>query len=140
MSAPAPESALVVLAPEAEPMVKAYRDEHDPAAAVGVPAHLTVLYPFLLPDVPPAAAARLTALFAACAPFDYTLSELGRFPGVLYLAPEPAEPFRSLTLRVAHAFPDFPPYGGRHEHIIPHLTIANLDDEARLDEIGRAHV
>jgi 2'-5' RNA ligase len=136
MSLAEAESALVVLAPEAEGVVKAYRDAHDPAAALGVPAHVTVLYPFLLPEVPPPAAARLAALFAACAPFDYTLTELRRFPGVLYLAPEPAEAFRVLTQRVSQAFPDFPPYGGRHPHIIPHLTIAQLQDQARLDAVA----
>lgn len=136
MSALAPESALVVLAPEAEPIVKAYRDQHDPAAALGVPAHVTVLYPFHPLALSPAVCARLAELFAACAPFDFALARLERFPSVLYLAPEPAEPFRALTLRVAQAFPEFPPYGGRHEHIIPHLTIAQLEDEARLDAVA----
>ena len=39
-------TALVVLVPEAEPVVAAHRLRHDPAAADGVPAHVTVLYPF----------------------------------------------------------------------------------------------
>lgn len=40
------ESALVVLVPEAEALVKSFRDRHDPSAAAGVPAHITLLYPF----------------------------------------------------------------------------------------------
>ena len=135
MSAIASESALVVLAPEAESIVKAYRDEHDPAAALGVPAHVTVLYPFHPLALAPAARARLTALFAEHEPFDYALASVGRFPTVLYLAPDPAEPFRRLTLRVAAAFPEYPPYGGRHSHIIPHLTVANTQDTARLEAV-----
>ena len=44
------ESALVVLVPEAESLVKPFRDRYDPAAAAGVPAHITLLYPFKHPD------------------------------------------------------------------------------------------
>ena len=138
MTVPASESALVVLAPEAEPIVKAYRDEHDPAAALGVPAHLTVLVPFHPLAMAPALLARLKQLFAEFAPFDYELRELRRFPGTLYLAPEPAEPFRRLTRRAAETFPDFPPYGGRYRDIVPHLTVAQMEDEARLD-LAAAH-
>ena len=130
------ESALVVLAPEAEPLVKEYRDQHDPSAAVGVPAHLTVLYPFHPPALAPAVLARLGELFAEFAPFDYSLTELRRFPGVLYLAPAPEAPFRALTRRVAEAFPDYPPYGGKFAEIIPHLTLAQLEDAARLESVA----
>ncbi len=35
-----PESALIITAPEAEPVVKAWRERFDPSAAVGVPAQL----------------------------------------------------------------------------------------------------
>ena len=40
------ESALVALVPEAECLVKTFRDRYDPSAALGVPAHITLLYPF----------------------------------------------------------------------------------------------
>ena len=136
MTVPAAESALVVLAPEAEPLVKDYRDQHDPSAALGVPAHLTVLYPFHPPALAPTVMARLAALFAEFAAFDYSLIELRRFPGVLYLAPEPEAPFRALTRRVAEAFPDYPPYGGKFADIIPHLTLAQLEDADRLETVA----
>ena len=38
--------------------------------------------------------------------------------------PDPAEPFRRLTAALAAAFPDYPPYGGRHDDVVPHLTVA----------------
>jgi hypothetical protein len=44
-------SAVLVPVPEAERVVSRYRARLDGAAALGVPAHVTVLYPF----VPPAA-------------------------------------------------------------------------------------
>src|SRR5712675_2883024 len=44
------ESALIVRVPAAEPHVSGLRARFDPAAALGVPAHVTVLYPFVPPD------------------------------------------------------------------------------------------
>src|SRR3954470_1036237 len=41
------EAALVVMPPGAEPVVKSFRDRFDPVAALGMPAHITVLYPFI---------------------------------------------------------------------------------------------
>ena len=37
------QSALVVLVPEAEGLVKDFRDRYDPSATAGVPAHITLL-------------------------------------------------------------------------------------------------
>jgi 2'-5' RNA ligase len=56
--------------------------------------------------------------------FDVRLAELGQFPdGVIHLLPEPAEPFAELTIRLAAAFAQCPPYEGRFAEIVPHLTI-----------------
>src|SRR5205085_5679952 len=57
--------------------------------------------------------------------FDYTLAEARRFPDVLYLAPKPAAPFKALIAALAAEFPDYPPYGGVHPEVIPHLTVAD---------------
>ena len=45
-----------------------------------------------------------------------------------YLAPEPPEPFASLTEAIVERWPDYPPYEGIHETVIPHLTVAYGDD------------
>lgn len=58
-----------------------------------------------------------------------------RFPGVLYLAPEPDEPFRQLIQAVVDCFPNSQPYGGTFDKIFPHLTIAEVNEERRLDSI-----
>jgi hypothetical protein len=130
------ESALVVLVPEAEAAAGPCRGLHDPAAAVGVPAHVTILYPFK----PPATVTAedldaLRDLFARYPRFDFTLAELRRFPGVLYLAPEPADPFNALTEAVVALYPETPPYGGAYAEVIPHLTLAQPADPAQVDEI-----
>ena len=41
------ETALIVKVPEAEPLVGGLRDRFDPVARLGVPAHVTILYPFM---------------------------------------------------------------------------------------------
>jgi 2'-5' RNA ligase len=83
-----------------------------------LPAHVTVLYPA------PGDVVALTEVLAPFAPFDVSFARLDRFPGILWLAPEPAEPFVALTEAVVARFPSFPPYGGRYPSIIPHLTVA----------------
>ena len=51
-----------------------------------------------------------------------------------YLAPDPPEPFSRLTEAIVERWPDYPPYEGIHETVIPHLTVAYGDD-ALLTEI-----
>jgi hypothetical protein len=49
-NAPAPtETAVIAAVPAAEPLVSEHRQQLDVAAACGVPAHVTVLYPFVAP-------------------------------------------------------------------------------------------
>src|SRR5687768_15961678 len=119
------ETALVVLVPEAEALVADHRLRHDPSAAAGVPDHVTVLYPFrsVIDDIAADAIAEIAASVPA---FDVVFTTLGRFPGeVVYLVPEPAEPFLRLTAAAAASFPDRPPYGGAILDPIPHLTVAD---------------
>lgn len=131
------ESALVVVVPEAEQLVGALRLAYDSSAARGVPAHITLLYPFVAPErLDDAHLADLRAFFASVAPFAYTLARCGRFPHVLYLAPEPAQPFVQITQALAQRYPDNPPYGGAFADVIPHLTVAESDDTSLLDRIA----
>jgi 2'-5' RNA ligase len=130
-------SALVVLVPEAEASVKPFRDRYDPSAAAGMPAHITLLYPFKPPDeVDEAVLDSLRHCFRRFAPIHFSLSSIRRFSvEVLYLAPEPDEPFRQLTLAIWDRYPETPPYGGKWPNIVPHLSVAWLADEQQLDGI-----
>lgn len=131
------ESALIVPVPEAEALVGAWRERYDDSARTGVPAHLTLLYPFLPPeDVSPADLERLAALFAATPATRYALARVRRFArGVLYLAPEPDEFLRELTERIWKLYPHRPPYGGAFPDVIPHLTVAQAADGTVLDAV-----
>jgi hypothetical protein len=48
---------------------------------------------------------------------------------VTYLAPEPAATFRRLTSELHKLFPEFPPYGGAFDEIVPHLTVPLTEGE-----------
>ena len=132
----ADRTALVLLVPESEPLVSWFRSRHDPSAAQGMPAHITIFYPFV-----PAAAVttevtvRLDDLLGPVPPFDFRLAATGRFPGVLYMPPEPAHPVLDLTRVVHGAFPECTPYGGAFEEPVPHLTVAQAESADQLDRV-----
>lgn len=132
-------AALVVIVPEAEPLVGALRSKHDPIAALGLPAHITINFPFV-PGVDPTPDTinRLRKTFAGAQPFSFTLDQIGRFPNVVYLAPTPSAPFVQLTEQIAQEFPESPPYEGRFDDITPHLTIASSTDSDRLGSAEQA--
>jgi hypothetical protein len=103
------ESALLVPVPEAEPVVAEWRDRLDPSGATGVPAHITVLYPFLPPAaIDEGSRAIVGQLASAFSEFDYELAQAGWFGRkVLWLAPAPAEPSFASSRRRWSASPRF---------------------------------
>jgi len=132
------EAALVVLVPEVEPLVAPFRLEHDPSAVKGVPAHITINYPFLPAiDSDEDLQRELSELFSKAQAFQFTFNHFARFPDVLYLAPEPVAPFKRLIDLVAARFPESPPYEGAFEELIPHLTVAQTQDERILALLER---
>jgi 2'-5' RNA ligase len=135
-------TALVVAVPEAEASVGALRLQYDRWAARGVPAHVTILSPFLSDEELDEVA--LEAAFASHHAFDFELARVDRFgDDVTYLAPVPDAPFRALTAAVWRRWPSHPPYGGEHLDPVPHLTVAETklevpDVEAALPIAARA--
>ena len=111
-------TALVITVPEAEPLVGPLRSRYDDADKTGIPAHVTLLFPFGDRDD------GLADLFAQFEPFDFALTEMRRWPDVVWLTPEPAEPFVALTRAIVERYPEYPPYEGVHDAVIPHLTVA----------------
>jgi len=133
-----PKTALVVTVPEAEPLVSEWRAEYDSSAQRGVPAHITLLYPFApTENVDDQLLRRLRELFESQAPIAFELPRVARFPKVAWLAPEPSEPFKAMTELIAARFPDYPPYEGAHDVVIPHLTVTEGGVELQ-DEVEAA--
>ncbi|MET7522066.1 2'-5' RNA ligase family protein [Streptomyces sp900116325] len=133
---PAGQTALLATVAEAEPLVEHWRRRFDASAAAGVPAHVTVLFPFLdISLINAAVVADLATLIAGHDPFTVRFDECGRFPDVLYLAPAPDRPLRALTESIAARWPEAPPYGGQFAEVIPHLTVAHGQPPRVLDEV-----
>jgi hypothetical protein len=104
----------------------------DPAAGFGLPAHVTVLYPFGPVDfLDESLRSELRRVFAATAAFEVEFRHCQWFGDeVLWLAPEDPRPFVALTEAVASAYPTWPPYGGAFETVIPHLTVGDITEAA----------
>ena len=120
-------SALIVTVPEAEPVVARHREKLDRAASWGVPAHVTVLYPFLPPaEIDQPCLGTLRRVVAGVPAFPVSLDGLGWFGDrVVWLSPRPAEPFRQLTAAITGRFPGVRPYDGEFDEVVPHLTLGH---------------
>ena len=124
-----PETALICRVPEAERYIAQYRQRFDPSARRNVPAHVTILYPFMAPELVDAPVlATLQSIADSVPSFNYRMAETRRFPVALYLAPDPGQSFGALTDRVFRAFPDFPPFEGKFDSVVPHVTVAHGDE------------
>jgi len=132
-----PRSALIIVVPEAEPLVHEWRLRYD-NAELGIPAHVTLIFPFVPADeIGEELVDELRELFAVQAAFSFTLARVARFSDVAWLAPDPSDPFRRLTDLIFSRYPDYPPYEGIHEEVLPHLTVA-MGDAVLQDEVEAA--
>lgn len=107
------------------------RRTYVPVARLGVPAHVTILYPFVDPvELDAGVRRRLAHAAARTVGFDVSFNTVESFPDALYLAPTPVERFQVLSAEVLAAFPDLQPYGDPSlsaSDLIPHLTIASRE-------------
>src|SRR2546421_445772 len=107
------ESALVVAVPEAEHAVARFRINFVESASRGVPAHITLIYPFAPTDQLAVIEPSLRALFSRFSAQRFQLVRLDQFGDeMLYLAPEPATCFTQMTDALVRRYPEWPPYGG----------------------------
>jgi 2'-5' RNA ligase len=121
------ESALVVRFPDLDEQIDSLRGRFGlPRKPNGIPPHVTVIVPFLTRHElsEGGGMATVRGLCAAIEPFEVTFARAARFPHVLYLAPEPAEPFVDLTRALTARWPELKPYASREKQIVPHLTVA----------------
>jgi 2'-5' RNA ligase len=109
----------------------------------GVPAHLTLLYPFIEPAGLDAGVRRtIVAVAGRHAPIDFHLAGPARWPDTIYVAVTPADPFVALQADLAATFPAYPIYGKPADFaFVPHVTVAEgltVDDPATLADPGWA--
>ena len=121
------ETAILVPVPDAASRVDDYRTRLTSGAA-GLPPHVTLLYPFVdTEELTTAVEDAVGRVVASAERFEVTFRATACFEGdtpTLYLVPEPAAPFVELTRALVAAFPAYPPYGGIHDDVVPHLTVA----------------
>ena len=133
MSTVRDHTALVVPVPEVEGVVGALREQYDPYSRSGLPAHVTLMAPFISPDALTAKHhQQLRECFARVAPFDFILEHVGAFHfdrhgrdemQVVYLYPDPCAPFCDLIRSLDQLY-DMSPYAGFYDNPTPHLTVA----------------
>jgi 2'-5' RNA ligase len=135
------ESAVVVRVPALDQTIASLRKRFDlPLKPNGIAPHITAVVPFL-PQAELSEDRALPALrdvCSECEPFDVSFAHTARFPRVLYLAPEPAEPFIALTRALIARWPTIKPYGGEHRQIVPHLTVATSRPTSVFDLVDEA--
>ena len=113
-----------------EPVVGSFRLALDPSAAAGVPAHVTVHFPWVpLERIDESVIADVAEMVEAFPSFAVTFRELRWFNrDVLWLEPDPPNPFVALAAESARRWPDYPQYDGVFETVIPHLTVGVGDE------------
>ncbi len=122
-----------------EQLVGPWRARYDPSAALGVTAHVTLLYPFLPPDrITDGVIRELVSFFASERAFELEFAGICAFATVLYLAPEPQSAVDALIARLGARYPETPPYAGAFADPIPHLTVAQPSDRDDLPRIAAA--
>ena len=135
------ESAVVVRVPSLDQTIAELRRRFGlPLKPNGIRPHVTVTIPFL-----PAARLRndgeLPALRALCARFNafgVSFPRTARFPRVLYLTPEPAEPFIELAAALMERWPEIGPYAGGNQELVPHLTVGTSRPPRVFDAVAEA--
>jgi GrpB-like predicted nucleotidyltransferase (UPF0157 family)/2'-5' RNA ligase len=112
--------------------------QHDPAAAAFIPAHVTLLYPFVPAEsIGDQVIEELASMFAAGSSFHVSFEETASFSNeILYLAPNPAKRFSELTNELSEKF-GLQPYGGVFDEVVPHLTIGHIRHRGVFDTAAK---
>ena len=130
MSSSPGETGLVLLVPEADRAVSPWRSAHDPSAAEGMSAHITILYPFISgATLSHQVLDEIATICREVPAVEFTFAEFGRFPRVLWLRPDTAM-CSQLVTRFRARWPECLPYGQSNLEVIPHLTITDGASDA----------
>ena len=134
------ESTALILRVTLPRRLEVLRMKRVPDAVDGLPAHVTVAYPFAEPgSIDDAVAGLVAEVVARRAPWTMQLVERRRWPDTVYASVEPEAPAVALQADLAAAFPSLPIYGGTIEVFVPHVTIAEgpaVDDPAVDEDPG----
>ncbi len=103
-------------------------------ANLGVPPHITLLYPWRNAPVSPNDLTELSQLLISFQPFELCFNRLETFQaGVIYLALEDESVPRAIMKKLFEGFPDTKPYDGIFIDPTPHVTVV----KAKKDELEK---
>jgi len=124
-------SGVVIFAPhEVQAVVVPIRRQYTPESLIRIPAHLTLMFPFVPHELLDAAAQTIKSVCANIEPFDITLAGYGQFPRTIFMQPTNPEPINAVFRKLYAVFPQYPPYGGAYgDDIYPHVTVAEFKNE-----------
>jgi hypothetical protein len=112
----------------------AIREAADRMAARGVPAHVTVLYPFLsAAELDSTVRDQVLEVAAHSEVFVASFDRAERHDEMVWIVPADQRPFLRLTAGYFDRWPDHPPYGGLYDQLVAHLTLLETSDREALD-------
>ena len=116
---------VIIPVPSADPLLTTLGQRHPGAVREGVPAHVSVLYPFVPAEELDADVERVLAdIGQVTSSTEVTFEQCRRVGNFVYSPPDPPADVNRLIAAVRGHWPDVLPYGGAVEDVGPHLTIA----------------
>jgi 2'-5' RNA ligase len=129
-------SLLIVPPHEVQAFAAPLRQRYAPNSYMQGPAHITLFYPFVPPQLVSSTTSQLISLCSSIAPIHLTLDRYDQFDSTHFLAPSDPSDIISLHRLILSAFPDYPPYAGEHgTDLVPHLTLAHNDSPTEATQI-----
>jgi 2'-5' RNA ligase len=124
-------TAVVIFTPhEVQAIATPIMRQHALESLIRVPAHITLMFPFVPYVQLDEAAQTVVSVCAQIKPFDITLSGYDQFPGVIFMPPTNPQPIKAVFRQLFDAFPLYPPYGGAFgSDLHPHVTVGEFQNE-----------
>ncbi len=124
------QSGLVIPVPAADALLASVAARHPGAVREGVPAHVSLLYPFVAAgELDERVTSALGELLAEQAPMPVEFVECYHRGGFVALRPDPIDGLTELVGKARRRWPDVVPYEGIYGDVEPHLTVAMCSSE-----------
>ena len=119
------QTGLVIPVPAADALLAAVGARYPGTVREGVPAHLSLLYPFVAAaELDDRTISTVSDLLAGQAPMPVQFAECYRHDGFVALRPDTIDGLKELMSKTYLQWPDVVPYEGAYQDVEPHLTVA----------------
>lgn len=132
------QTGLAIPVPAADALLELVESRHPGTVREGVPAHMSLLYPFVgVAELDDRVTHALSELVAEHEPMPVEFRECYRRGGFVALRPDPIEGLTELTRKTRVRWPDVVPYESAYGEVEPHLTVATRASEETAAMIER---